>query len=312
MSDSEEEDAPYIPFKDRPEWKDIEPLPQDDGTNPVCRIAYTPQFIETMDYFRAIMKRDEKSERALSLTAEVLSLNAANYTVWHYRRLILMELKSDLKKELEFTSDLGSSNHKNYQIWYHRKFLIGQLKEPLNEFEYTASQIEEDNKNYHAWAHRQWVIETFNLWDNELEYIHSLLLVDARNNSAWNQRYFIVTKKATIPISQERLSTEVNYALSFIQKAPNNQSPWVYLKGLFKGKNYSIFPSLKNTMLEYREKYPACPHVISLLLDIYEQSNTTEDLKLAVKMADELANSYDVLHKKYWNYRKNKIETKLQ
>lgn len=37
-------------------------------------------------------------------------------------------------------------------------------------------------------------------------------------------------------------------------------------------------------MLEYREKYPACPHVISLLLDIYEQSNTTEDLKLAVKV----------------------------
>jgi protein farnesyltransferase/geranylgeranyltransferase type-1 subunit alpha len=35
-----------------------------------------------MNYFRAICKTEEQSERALELTKIVIELNASHYTVW--------------------------------------------------------------------------------------------------------------------------------------------------------------------------------------------------------------------------------------
>lgn len=38
----------------------------------------------TMDYFRAILKSNEISQRALDLTADVIEVNPANYTAWYW------------------------------------------------------------------------------------------------------------------------------------------------------------------------------------------------------------------------------------
>ncbi len=38
-SDSDEEDWTF--YKDRDEWKDVTPIKQDDGPNPVVAIAYS-------------------------------------------------------------------------------------------------------------------------------------------------------------------------------------------------------------------------------------------------------------------------------
>jgi protein farnesyltransferase/geranylgeranyltransferase type-1 subunit alpha len=53
-----------------------------------------------MDYFRALFVKKEISERALELTAEVIMINQGNYTAWHFRRMLLHELKKDLTMEI--------------------------------------------------------------------------------------------------------------------------------------------------------------------------------------------------------------------
>ena len=48
----------------------------------VCVLLFQNVVRDVHDYFRAVVKADERSERVLELTATALSYNAANYSVW--------------------------------------------------------------------------------------------------------------------------------------------------------------------------------------------------------------------------------------
>lgn len=105
------------------DFQDIDPIPQSDGPEPVCSIAYTPEFIQAYDYLRAILKADERSKRAFNLTTVCLEYNPANYTVWHFRRRCLVSLSSSsggseklptidverIEKDLDFADRLGGT-----------------------------------------------------------------------------------------------------------------------------------------------------------------------------------------------------------
>ncbi|KAF2300195.1 hypothetical protein GH714_010590 [Hevea brasiliensis] len=178
--------------------------PQDDGPNPVVPIAYKPEFEEAMNYFRAIYLSDERSPRALQLTHLVILLNPGNYTVWHFRRLVLEALNADLDEELDYVERIAKKNSKNYQIWsiingscsssYTLLFGIiggGFLKlgtyATAKELQFTRKILSLDAKNYHAWSHRQWILQALGGWEDELDYCGQLLKDDVFNNSAWNQ-----------------------------------------------------------------------------------------------------------------------------
>ena len=106
-------------------FADVVPLDQDDGPNPVVRIAYSTEFTQTMGYFRSVLVSGEFSERTLLLSAEVISHNAANYTAWQYRRRCLDELHKQStpeqrleawRQELCFCDEQCRNNMKNYQV----------------------------------------------------------------------------------------------------------------------------------------------------------------------------------------------------
>ncbi|OTF82001.1 hypothetical protein BLA29_008839, partial [Euroglyphus maynei] len=137
-SDNEYDDYnDFIMYKDRPEWSDIVPLKQNDGHHLVVSISYQPQFEDTYNYFRAIMAREEISDRALQLTEDCIRFNPTNYTVWHYRRVLLQRLDKNLIDELNYIHRIILKNPKNYQVWEHEKFLLRKIREKIerNEFD---------------------------------------------------------------------------------------------------------------------------------------------------------------------------------
>ncbi len=335
MSDSEQDDVEETRMYSNDEaWKDIKPIPKDEGEHPAVPIMASAAFEDRMSYFRAILKLNEMSERALKLTEDVIELNAANYTAWHWRRLCLDHLKSDLKQELVYVTDMALSSPKNYQIWYHRRAVIERLNDGSGELAFTAKILEDDSKNYHAWSHRQWAMTKFNLWEKELSYTAQLIEVDPRNNSAWNQRWFVVFKTKLEKVQKGEdaknkihsiCEEEVDFALKYMKLTPNNDSPFNYARGMVQligipkpvrdladdENNFKSFGKLKSELLELRKQFlsegklvQACaPPLLGLLVDIHEDFGETEAMKLIV---NSLATKFDTIRKKYWKSRLTK------
>ncbi|CAH1758057.1 1190_t:CDS:10 [Entrophospora sp. SA101] len=224
---------------DEQEWEDVEPIPQDDGPNPLAPINYDPDYSRIMDYFRAISRKEEYSERALK----------------YYRQKILFALNSNLYDELEYVKNQILENPKNYQLWHHRHVIVEKLEDNSSEISF-INEV-------------QWVIKSFNLWDEELLYLDTLLDNDIRNNSAWNQRYFVLFHNPKEP-SDDLISREINYAISKIKITPNNISPWNYVKGVIAKSNQEI-DILESLCKELIEKENISPHALGCLVNIYER-----------------------------------------
>eukprot|EP00742_Colponemidia_sp_Colp-10_P004194 GILJ01004473.1.p1 GENE.GILJ01004473.1~~GILJ01004473.1.p1 ORF type:complete len:315 (+),score=31.08 GILJ01004473.1:44-988(+) len=307
MSDSEDMVEEFIPFKERPEWADVQPVPQVEASEPIVPIEYSQGFRETMDYYRAIVQKDERSERALKLTEEVIDQNASNYSAWYFRRLCLEHLRSDLRQELDYVSEVGLSNPKNYQIWYHRKVIVEKLDDASQELDFTAAILSEDAKNYHAWSYRQWVLKRFH-WKDELKYVNLLFDMDIRNNSAWNQRYYVI--KETEEITHDVITREANFSMNAIRSVPHNEAAWNYLKGwLGEGPNREPFARhayLRAFCEDMANRHQKCRFALALLLDICQEEKTRESLVQAQQVCDKLV-AIDNIRRKYWLWRQAKF-----
>jgi protein farnesyltransferase/geranylgeranyltransferase type-1 subunit alpha len=256
------------------------------------------------------MAANEYSERALALTEDLIDMNPAHYTVWLYRARVLFALNSDLRQELEWLNETALDHQKNYQIWHHRMLVVDKLDDCEGEGEFVERMFEKDAKNYHVWSYRQWLVKRFGLWEKgELEFTEKLIERDVRNNSAWNHRWYVINGREVdvVPgVTDERIrDREVEFAKNAAAKAPQNQCPWNYLRGIAKKSGMSL-ASLKDFVSQYasvdRPDAIRSSHALDFMADILA---TEEDGKQQAGVAlDMLAQKYDPIRKNYWEYRK--------
>ena len=99
-------------------------------------------------------------------------------------------------------------------------------------------------------------------------------------------------------------------ALNQIQKAPQNQSPWAYLKGLVEPIGYSVFPQLRETCerLAIHESTKGHRYIpaLALLVDILESSGVAANVVRSAQLCDELC-ALDPIQDRYWRWRESRM-----
>lgn len=333
------DDDEYQPlFADREEWKDVQPLEQYESMNPLAPIMYTREYKDATGYFRAIVKKGEKSQRVLDLTEAVIRMNPGHYSAWQYRYETLLAINAPLDIELKLMDELAVKHLKSYQVWHHRRLLITLLRKPAPELAFITRSLGDDTKNYHTWSYRQWLLAYFNdeegLWKGELEFVENMLRADVRNNSAWHHRFFVVWASGVRDGEEDRemvLRRELGYVKESISVAPNNASAWNYLRGVLDhnklpfstvadfvrpytvAHNRTATPPSTATggtgVVDTDSPLPSasadlpCAAAVEFMADVFEAGGDRESVYKAVELWKVLANELDTIRKKYWEHR---------
>lgn len=269
-----------------------------------------------------------------------------------YRAKCLTAINADLHAEVTYLNGVSLRFIKNYQIWHHRQHIINLLDSPDGESDFLAQMLDKDAKNYHVWSYRQWLVKHFGLWDDhsEIEEVERFLRRDVRNNSAWNHRWFVVFgkvdeerqrrkkqqqeqqqqqespsnkagKQVEVEVTEEVWQREVEFAKDALRMAPQNESPWNYLRGLFRerGRPLSDLTDFAEEFAQVSweeegvdgkevsgEAQPAkqirSSHALDILADAYAEDGSR--LADAERALDMLAERYDPIRANYWHWKK--------
>ncbi|TIC60743.1 protein prenylyltransferase [Wallemia mellicola] len=172
-----------------------------------------------------LRKNNVKTPESLDSTTHLLDLNPEYYSIWNYRRIVLLHLftqigtertQEKLSYELVFTLGLLKRFPKVYWIWNHRTWALETL----------SNTFTDEQSDGRLWE-----------WNTELKMVDSLLKLDARNFHAWGYRRQLLTLMnydkdvhtvKTFPhvLSRDQLLKEKQFTLTFIESNFSNFSAW--------------------------------------------------------------------------------------
>ncbi|KAJ7261363.1 rab-protein geranylgeranyltransferase [Mycena haematopus] len=204
------------------------------------------------------------SREAFDLTTRILQINPEFYTVWNYRRNILLqgifpesspkEINDLVADDLSMTTVALKMHPKVYWIWNHRRWCLENVPDgpgtsaegDLNGWRKTNwdkemyvvdKMLDADSRNFHAWSYRRYVLAMMPVSRpevTELAYTTRKIESNFSNFSAWHQRTKILNSLWGSGILDRHKSKEKEFDLvrNAMYTDPNDQSVWIYHRWL--------------------------------------------------------------------------------
>jgi len=229
------------------------------------------KYSQLMALSLAKRKAREFTEESLDLTTQLLSINPEFYTMWNFRREILLDFfekqatestdqenpvkgkdkQSILLGELRFTEGAVASHPKSYWIWNHRTWAtqcLGNQCDWKRELELCNKFLDFDCRNFHCWNYRRYVSQQGNVLTlDDFKYTTKKIEQNFSNYSAWHRRS---TLFRLLYETKEDLLHALTEEFEFVKQAfytePADQSAWFYHRWLRAAG--ASFDTLKNEL----------------------------------------------------------------
>ncbi|KAL4738308.1 hypothetical protein BDV11DRAFT_138539 [Aspergillus similis] len=192
--------------------------------------------IETYRHLEYVVREEivnrQYTPETLQKLSELLKKNPEYYTMWNYRRRVLLHELSQagpehssetnidrittlIQTDLQFLIPLLRSFPKCYWIWNYRLWLLDEAKRLLpkaiarkvwqQELALVGKMLNLDSRNFHGWGYRRFVVETLeslfsgeenekSLAESEFEYAKKMIGTNLSNFSAWHYRTKLIQR----------------------------------------------------------------------------------------------------------------------
>nr|GAT59587.1 Rab geranylgeranyltransferase [Mycena chlorophos] len=241
--------------------KRVKHTPEQLAAKKVKEQAKIAEYVALSDEVLAKKAANDWSPEAFELTTRMLQINPEFYTVWNYRRNILLkgifpvsspaEINDRLTDDLNMTTAALKIHPKVYWIWNHRRWCLenvpdGPSPDDVNgwrkknwdrEMFVVDKMLDADSRNFHAWSYRRYVLAGMPVSrpeTAELAYTKRKIEANFSNFSAWHQRTKLLASLWASGKLDYAKSKEDEFELvrDAMYTDPNDQSVWIYHRWL--------------------------------------------------------------------------------
>lgn len=288
-------------------------------------------------------KKQEWSNDAFELTQRLLQINPEFYTVWNYRRNILLngifpqsspeQINDLLSNELSMTTTALKANPKVYWIWNHRRWCLenvpdGPERNGVPSMEWRQANwdkelfvvermLDADARNFLAWNYRRYVLAnmpTRRPETSELAYTSRKIGANFSNFSAWHQRSKTLVglwESGQLDPIQSR-DDEFELVSNALYTDPDDQSAWIYHRWLIgSGENKAQLEREIQLIFELLQEQPdskwcmeSLVHYKRLLLQNHSPDSQTLKQE-CVKLLSRLMDLDPVRYFRYQDLRRD-------